>query len=1151
MKELLEKAVDAGLILDVVDGKLKLYTQVDEIDPVILNEIKTKKEEITEFLVKNEIAGIYESDYEGITPVPHSESYPISHAQRRLWILSQFEQGAAAFNLSGRLHLNKGIDLNCFKKALKATIDRHEILRTVFRAENDNETHSAANLNAGEVRQWVISPDDFEFEVDEVDFRNQISEESLKMSLVQAYIDEDVFQLYDLQNGPLFRVSLLQLADQEYVFYYNMHHIISDGWSMDVLTNDVFTFYDAFKANQKPNLVALPIHYKDYSVWQLEQLANDDYNEHKAFWIEQLSGNLTPINLPSSKQRPAVKTYNGKVLTTFLNEKLTQQLKGYTQQTGGSLFMGLLSAWKILMYRYTGQRNIIVGSPVAGRNHADLEHQIGFYVNVLAFQNEIVQGDNFHRFYNRLKENVLQSYNHQMYPFDCLVEDLELQRDTSRSPVFDISMSYHNSAAQPSTVELSNEVLSDIENVGFEKIKNDIELHFKEVGNYMSFKLIYNTDVYDQTMIERLMQHYKSILSELLQHPTESIDSIKFLSDHEKQTLLVDFNNTKTAYPKEKDLVDLFQEQVEKTPDNVALVFKDKSFTYRELDACSNQLAHFLTDTYKIQPDDLIGVQLDRSEWMIISILGIMKAGGAYLPIDPEYPDARKEYITNDADLKLLITDSDFIYDIDYYDGELCALDIEYNASNYSSDRLVKSNLAENLAYVIYTSGSTGQPKGVMVSHKAIANTMHAQMQVFGIESGYNGLQFASFSFDASISESFIILLAGATLFVVDESLRKDADLLATYIIENKIDIATLPPSYLRKIEVDQIRGMQKLITAGEAAPLEKINEYLKYGTYFNAYGPTETSICGTIFKLEKGAEVAHKSLPIGQPIPNVQILVLDEMNELLPMDLIGEICIGGDGLAKGYLNQEELTQEKFIQHPFDSAKRLYKTGDLGRWLPDGNIEFVGRKDDQVKIRGYRIELGEIEQALLSNQAIQQAVVLALPNDSNENELAAYITNANHSDQDVNTSNLRKFLRNLLPEYMVPTHFVLLEEMPLTSNQKIDKKALPNPKGAALKTGVDYVAPQNEIEEQLVQIWEEVLQREKIGVKDNFFDVGGHSLKAIILINRIESQFEVKMKIENLLSNPTVEYICNEIKAQQWLDSSKESEDNEREIIEL
>ncbi|MFT5824062.1 MAG: amino acid adenylation domain-containing protein, partial [Crocinitomix sp.] len=474
----------------------------------------------------------------------------------------------------------------------------------------------------------------------------------------------------------------------------------------------------------------------------------------------------------------------------------------------------------------------------------------------------------------------------------------------------------------------------------------------------------------------------------------------------------------------------------------------------------------------------------------------------------------------------------------------------------------VNFSQSENLAYVIYTSGSTGNPKGVMVQHQAIVNTIFAQIVAFEIEKDSKGLQFASFSFDASISETFIILLAGASLYIADDSVRKDPTKLTEFINENGIDVATIPPSFLYKMEVNELRGMKSLITAGEAAPTEKALEFREIGTYCNAYGPTETSICGTIFKFNEAANQYKHNLPIGKPIANTHTYILNDQNQLQPLGVIGEICIAGNGLAKGYLNQAELTNEKFIDNPFRKGSKLYKTGDLGRWLPDGNVEFIGRKDDQVKIRGYRVELGEVERSLIAHNEIEEVVVLSKVNATGENEMVAYLVpkggdivkeenEATATSTQISVGKLRSFLRDYLPEYMLPSHYVQLVEMPLTKNGKIDKKALPNPDGLGIETGTVYVAPKNETEEQIVAIWQELLGKEKVGVQDNFFDLGGHSLKAIMLVNKIENDFQVKIKIEQILSNPTIEIISNEIRAKQWIETSTETNNDEREIIEI
>ncbi|MGB3465097.1 MAG: amino acid adenylation domain-containing protein, partial [Cyclobacteriaceae bacterium] len=593
---------------------------------------------------------------------------------------------------------------------------------------------------------------------------------------------------------------------------------------------------------------------------------------------------------------------------------------------------------------------------------------------------------------------------------------------------------------------------------------------------------------------------------------------IDFLTTSEKDKLLGSFNDTSVEYPKDKTIVDLFEAQAAKTPDNVALVFGEKELTYKELDELSNRLAHFLVETYDLCPEDLIGIQLDRSEWVLISILGVLKSSGAYVPIDPEYPSSRKEYIANDASLKLLLTETGFIYDIDYYDGEILAIDVEFDPQEYSGESLTTDLSASNLAYVIYTSGSTGTPKGVMVDHESIVNTLNSQIEIFELNSERRGLQFASFSFDASISEAFIILLSGARLYIADESHRKNPSLLTAYIKDNQIDIATLSPSYLGKIAIDELVGLETLITAGESAHYETALAYLEHGTYYNAYGPTETSICGTVFKLEDGEGLTANNLPIGKPIANTQIYILSDTLSLQPIGVTGEICIGGEGLARGYLNRPDLTQEKFVDNPFRSGERMYRTGDLGRWLPDGNIEFIGRKDDQVKIRGYRIELGEIEHALSGHEQIGQAVVLAKENEAGDRELVAYLT----ASEEQHTGDLRSYLKERLPEYMLPAYFVQLEELPLTSNGKIDKKGLPSPEGLGLSSGVEYVAPVTVEQQVLVQVWTDVLKREGIGLKDSFYNLGGDSIKSIQVVARLK-QRGYTLKVEQILRSPVLE----------------------------
>ncbi|HRI35132.1 MAG TPA: condensation domain-containing protein, partial [Saprospiraceae bacterium] len=645
------------------------------------------------------------SEFIHIEKVKVQKNYPISHAQRRLWVLSQFEGVSSAYNLPDSTYLNNNVDVEKFKRAIDAVVDRHEILRTVFKEDG-----------SGEVRQWVLSKEDLGFKIDYKDFRK----ENNKEEKLNNYVAEDSYEAFDLGNGPLLRASLLHVEDEAYIFYYNMHHIISDGWSMEVLTKDVFSFYEAYKENREPQLRPLRIQYKDYSAWQLQQIEEESFKGHKSFWLDSLKGELPLINLPAAKPRPRIKNNKGFGLSTYLDSEATNKLKKYTQEKGGSLFMTLLAAWNVLIYRYTSQTDIIIGTPVAGREHTDLEDQIGFYVNMLALRNSINPDQDFNSFYKTLKDTTLKSYSHQLYPFDKLVEELNIQRDTSRSAVFDISITYHNISEVQKIATLDAKVIDKITLTGPTKVKFDMELHFREVGNYVSFTLLYNEDIYESEMVQGLMKHYKQLVKELLENPEEKISKIEYLSDKEKHELLFNFNNTNTNYPSTKTIAELFEEQVLKTPEAIALVFQDKEMSYRQLSETSNQLAHVLKESYEIGHEDLVGLQLERSEWLIVSILGILKAGAAYVPIDPEYPVARKEHIINDTSLKLLITETNFVLELDYYQGAVFAIDVEFNPSDYSPEPLEVACTADSLAYIMYTSGSTGKPKGVMIEQKSV-----------------------------------------------------------------------------------------------------------------------------------------------------------------------------------------------------------------------------------------------------------------------------------------------------------------------------------------------------------------------------------------------------------------------------------------------
>ncbi|MFK7784944.1 MAG: amino acid adenylation domain-containing protein [Crocinitomicaceae bacterium] len=1143
MKDLLKRIDDAGILLDVVDEQLKLFAEKEEIDADLLNEIRTRKIEIRDYLVQNNIVSIYETEYKAIPKAPESRSYPLSDAQRRLWVLNQFENESGVYNMPSTVALHGEYDIESLNKAVTAVIHRHEILRTVFKKDEEQES--------SEIRQWILNVEELGFQIEYLDFTegdSSTTPDEVKQVHQRAFewVREDTIKAFDLESGPLIRAALLRIDAGEHLFYYNMHHIISDGWSLQILIDEVFKFYEAFVENRVPEIDELPIQYKDYAEWQLNEINTDTFLKQKNYWLNKLSGDLPIIDLPTSKKRPQFKTYSGSAMSTFIDTEITEGLNQYVKEEGGSLFMILLAGWNVAVSQYSGEQDIIIGTPVAGREHADLNNQIGFFVNMLPLRNQVNPSDTLGQLYEKVKKNTLAGFENQMYPFDRLVEDLALIHRTDRTAVFDVLFALQNQSNTSSNdseeFSLSKEDAERMIDRGDTAAKFDLEISLEEKGKYLELKVIFNSDVYESKTIRRLIEQFKKVLQKITSDPSSLIQDISALSHDEKQEQQLVFNQTKKEFLPFETLLNAFAQQVEENSGHTALVVPkydldstkntdSVNLTFAELDQKSNQLANFLLEKYALKKGDLVGLKLERDEWMIISILAVLKTGAAYLPIDPEYPENRIEYILGDANCSVLIDSN-----------ELTAFE-EKDCSAVLPAVSIESN---DLAYVIYTSGSTGNPKGVMISHGAILNTLFAQMDIFDLDSEAVGLQFASFSFDASISEIFITLLSGGTLVVANDVCRKDPELLIDLIEKHGVNLATLPPTYLSKIDEEKLKGVKKLITAGETADYSRAIAQLEYGNYYNAYGPTETAICATIFALTKEEALKVNHLPIGKPIANTEIFILNQQQELLPSGAMGEICIGGKGLAMGYLNRPELTAEKFVQHPFDSSKKIYRTGDLGKWLPDGNVEFLGRKDDQVKVRGYRVELGEIEHALRKNDQIEQAIVLAKRNKENQNELVAYLTAKSEQD----AASIRSEVKKHLPDYMVPSHFIQLEEFFLTANGKIDKSALPDPEGLEMSSGTAYVAPRNEIEEKMVELWQMVLNRTRVGVYDDFHELGGYSVKAIGLVAEYNKTFNVRLTLQEIYQRTKLYEHAELVEIRTWVNESKDQDDEPKENIE-
>jgi amino acid adenylation domain-containing protein/non-ribosomal peptide synthase protein (TIGR01720 family) len=1098
MVDLLNEIHQNNIRLSLDGEDLKLGFKDDVIDEELINKIRNNKKEIVSYLSKYTLL----NKESRIPKIEAEESYEVSSSQLRMLSSILIDTGTKGYNYSvpNSVRLQQKINVSNFKQAVYNTIDRHESLRTVFRINEE-----------GQIRQYVQEKEAIDFTIDFLDFRTQENKEEQVKNITR----NDKEKPFNIEHGPLLRIYLFQLGDSEFILYCNIHHVISDSWSLDVLFKDIFAFYSALESGVAHQLPELNIQYKDYAVWQNKQLAKGLFKKQEDYFKATFSGEIPVLNFTNNKTRPADRTINGFALKSYLSKETTTLFKTLCADNGGSVFMGLLAVWNVLLYKYTNSKDIIIGTAVAGRDHADLKGQVGCYINSLPLRNTIDPEQTFNAFFNSVKENTLDALDGQFYPFDRLVKLINYNRERSRSPLFDVMILLQNALDHGHTIVEESQIAA-IRELGKTSALTDLDINFIEEGDYLSCHLVYNTDVFEPEYVTDLLTHFKQLLEAIVLNPDTAIQELDYLSEKEKEQLVFDFNNITLKYAPEETLLTLFEKQVKQIPGAIALVAAGKKFTYAALDEISTNFAHYIQKQYQVTKGSLIGIQLDRDEWSVISMLGIIKSGCAYVPIAPDMPTHIKEHIISDTQLRLLITTTSYLSDLDFYTGAVMKVDNGFDASDCEESAIEVT--PSDLAYIIFTSGSTGLPKGVMIEQGQIVNTILSQIDYFNLNESSRGLQFAPFSFDASVWEIFMILLSGGSLYVVGEEQRKDVNALTQFIKENKITIVTLPPSYLALMDIDALQQVDHLITAGEAPDYEIIKPFLDYGTYYNAYGPTEVSICGTIFKMQKNSTPDYGIIPIGKPIANAKIHILDAYNQLVPVGVVGEICIGGTGVGRGYLNRKELTQSKFIQSPFHTTDRLYKTGDLGKWTKEGNVIYIGRNDEQVKIRGHRVELSAIEHQLLSNEKIDEAVVTAQNDERGNKELVAYIV----MTAPVSIEELRSFLSKILPDYMIPTSFIFLDKIPLTLNGKVDKKALVKTVGVELYSEVEYVAPTTTEEKILVQVCEQVLDKKNIGIKDNFFSLGGESIKAVMLIASLKQKGLI-LKVDHILRNPVLE----------------------------
>lgn len=1045
-----------------------------------------------------------------------SENNALSFAQERLWFLDQFQSGSPVYHIAHGLHLRGNVNLSALESAFYHLINRHEALRTVFNRVNDALVQS------------IIAIDDFPFaSAIEVTSVNNVQEAD-----VQAEIF--VHAPFDLCTGPLLRVKLIQLGIDECLLVIVMHHIITDDWSMGIISHELGILYQAAITHHPADLLPLPVQYADYACWQRKWLQGITLQQQLNFWREQLA-NPTQLELPTDFPRPPVESFTGSHYPVALSPELSKQIRQLSLQENVTLFTSLFSVFAMLLGRYSGQEDIFIGTPVAGRVTQEIENVVGFFVNTLVLRSNLSGQPDFITLLKCHHQMALASFANQDAPFEKVVDAVGAPRDPGRSPLFQTMFVLQN--APKKLWELADLDVTPYP-MGLNISKFDLTFVLSEDNDQISGVIEFNTSLFKTDTIRRLWDHFTVLLQQVVSDPAVPISKLSLLTDAEQQQILIDWNQTEGNFSYDTTLHQLFEIQVEKNPDHTAISCMGLDFTYRMLNERANQLAHYLRRQHAVQPDMLVPIMADKSVEMIVGLLGILKAGGAYVPINPALPQERIQFMLDDCKARLILVQETLkskwnpnTISATNQDREIVYLSAESEwagVSDFSRENLQSLSGPENLAYLIYTSGSTGQPKGVMIEHRGVVNTTLSQIPLFNITNTSRILQFASFSFDSSVCEIFRTLLAGATLVLNPADLNTPGDILADTLIRQKITTVTLPPAALELLPVRHYPDLCTLASAGEACTAALMNRWVDDYHCINAYGPTEISVCATLAICER----SESKPPIGKPLKNVSVYVLDKYLQPLPVNVRGELYVGGPGVARGYLNHAALTQVKFIPNPFspDPAARLYKTGDMVRWLPDGSLDYLGRDDDQVKIRGFRIELGEIERHLQGHPAVRQCVVLKKQVEHDAKLIAYLIPNAATV---IDSMVLRDYLGARLPDYMVPNAFVVLDKMSLTTNRKIDKNALLSKPLTIVSSAKTYQHPRNEIEFQLVRLWEKLLNVSSIGITDDFFSLGGHSLLLITLLAQVEKIFHKKFPVSLIYAKPTIEQLAAALMAEE------------------
>ena len=1022
----------------------------------------------------------------------------LSFAQERLWFLDQFDPGSPVYNISRALHIEGSLDTGALQKALDGIVARHESLRTVFRSVD------------GTPVQEIIPDRRLNLQV--VPFDRRMSEEE-----VRPILRAEVRRPFDLLSDLPLRATLYRNAQDDHWLLIVLHHIASDGWSLGVLLRELSELYTANCTAQTPTLPELPIQYADFATWQREWLRGDELEKQASYWKEKLNAAPPLLELPTDHPRPNQQTLSGAREVVRFSSALTDSIRVFSRREGVTLFMTLLGAFQALLQRITGQTDISVGTAIANRTRVELEPMIGFFVNTLVLRGDLSGKPSFRKLLRQMRAVSLEAYAHPDLPFEHLVDTIQPERNLSYTPLFQVMLNLQNTPARNLRIPGATTREIKIDN---NTAKFDLTLSLEDSGPQLTGWMEYNTDLFEAGTVRRMLVHYQTLLQAAIQNPDQSISTLPLMPEAERQRVLVEWNDTRRDYS-QACVHQLFESQVERTPEAVALVSGEQQISYDVLNRRANQVAHELRSK-GVGPESVVGVCLERSPDLLIALLGVLKAGGAYVPLDPSFPRERLLFMLKDAGVQTLLTQESLRAKLSDSTASFICLDSDWAAISKQLSDNCKSEVApENLAYVIYTSGSTGLPKGVEVPHRALSNFLASMQLNPGLTEKDTLLAVTTASFDIAALELYLPLTVGARVVLASRDTATDGlqlrDILTT---SGATCMQATPTTWRMLVNAGWIGSPDlKVLCGGEALPRELANDLVeRASSVWNMYGPTETTVWSALHQVTSGTGPVF----VGRPISNTQLYVLDSEMQPVPIGVPGELYIGGDGLARSYRNRPELTAEKFVPNPFsrEDGARLYNTGDLARYRPDGNVELLGRRDHQVKIRGFRVELGEVEAALGQHPAVQAAAVVVREESPGEQRLVAYAVLDPGSL--ARAEELRSFLKSKLPDYMLPARFEFLENLPTNPSGKLDRRALPAPGSDRLQAEATYVAPRTEHEKKLAAIWTEVLQLDRVSIHDNFFDLGGHSLLAVKLVARVENVLRKRLPVISIFQLPTI-----------------------------